>query len=427
MPVLVEPGSTAPQNLGSQFIAGLDASRSLMDRADANSRANAQAQQQQALYDLAMPLKQAETKANIVKAGTAYDSALKTQEMRATAYELYKKAQDDFDVALHIEDAATRVHYLNEWAGRYSQISNVDELKPEMDAKLHMVVQENLNYQKLAALGVAMQKATEAAKTPFSAMKNEDAQGRVTSSVLDRRTGVVRPVTMEGAAPPAAGGPPAGSEPVIDPATGQPTQAQPQPQIFRSQSTREKAFETQAGKSEAERNADLVKAKPQRQFAVKNVELQSKHAAEDIDDLIGRVNSLTAGAGGTLLDHFPGTAARDLQSDLASVTARIFSSQLQAMRDASKTGGAVGNVSDREGDKIGSLLGALQIGQSPEQLVKNLKKVRDRLKESAELTKAAFDSEYGGTEQTTQDSGFSEAKMKRLQELRAKKAARGQE
>mgnify|MGYP001605059495 CR=1 FL=1 len=42
------------------------------------------------------------------------------------------------------------------------------------------------------------------------------------------------------------------------------------------------------------------------------------------------------------------------------------------MREASKTGGAVGNVSDREGDRFANALGALEMSQSAENVQKQL-------------------------------------------------------
>jgi hypothetical protein len=49
------------------------------------------------------------------------------------------------------------------------------------------------------------------------------------------------------------------------------------------------------------------------------------------------------------------------------------------MRAASKTGGALGQVSDREGALLQSSLGALDIGQSPTQFKAQLKKIKDSI------------------------------------------------
>jgi hypothetical protein len=46
------------------------------------------------------------------------------------------------------------------------------------------------------------------------------------------------------------------------------------------------------------------------------------------------------------------------------------------MRDASKTGGALGSVSERELNLLQSSVESLQVGQSPERLRENLAKVK---------------------------------------------------
>lgn len=50
------------------------------------------------------------------------------------------------------------------------------------------------------------------------------------------------------------------------------------------------------------------------------------------------------------------------------------------MREASKTGGALGQVSDREGAWLASSLGALNMNQSPEMVVKQLKLIDESMK-----------------------------------------------
>src|SRR3990167_7970292 len=72
-------------------------------------------------------------------------------------------------------------------------------------------------------------------------------------------------------------------------------------------------------------------------------------------------------------------AYRTYEPQLTTLKSSIFSNELTAMREASKTGGAVGNVSDREGDKLENALGALQMYQSPEDHIAQLKKVEESI------------------------------------------------
>ena len=64
------------------------------------------------------------------------------------------------------------------------------------------------------------------------------------------------------------------------------------------------------------------------------------------------------------------------------------------MRDMSKTGGAVGNVSNREGDKLESMLGALDQKQSTEAFKTNLKEIEKQIQKSKEIIQKAFDDQF---------------------------------
>lgn len=67
----------------------------------------------------------------------------------------------------------------------------------------------------------------------------------------------------------------------------------------------------------------------------------------------------------------------DFRSELENLKVNVFTGELTAMREASKTGGAVGNVSDREGDRLANALAALNTNQSKESILKNLTQAED--------------------------------------------------
>lgn len=101
---------------------------------------------------------------------------------------------------------------------------------------------------------------------------------------------------------------------------------------------------------------------------------------EDIDratKMIEGAPGWTTGVGGSILQDVPGTTARDVQGLLTTVKANAGFDQLQAMRDASPTGGALGQVSEMELKQLNSAIGNLEQSQSKEQLLFNLKRVRD--------------------------------------------------
>ena len=94
-------------------------------------------------------------------------------------------------------------------------------------------------------------------------------------------------------------------------------------------------------------------------------------------------------------------AATGAQTDLNSIKSQIFQTSLQAMREASKTGGAVGNVSDKEGDKLERTLAGLDQSAGTPKFKENLKKAIEQVRTSKILIQNAFDEQYGGIDNPT--------------------------
>jgi hypothetical protein len=103
-----------------------------------------------------------------------------------------------------------------------------------------------------------------------------------------------------------------------------------------------------------------------------------------VDDIIGNVSGWTAGYGG-LLANVPQSEARALRGKLDTLRANIAFNELAAMREASKTGGALGSVAVRELDLLQNSLGNLDQLQEPASLIAELTKI----KESAERWRQA--------------------------------------
>lgn len=70
---------------------------------------------------------------------------------------------------------------------------------------------------------------------------------------------------------------------------------------------------------------------------------------------------------------------RNFEAQLDTLKANITYGELTAMREASKTGGALGQISDREGQLLGAALGALSMSQSPENFVLQLAKIKESI------------------------------------------------
>lgn len=101
---------------------------------------------------------------------------------------------------------------------------------------------------------------------------------------------------------------------------------------------------------------------------------------DDANGLFNRIFGVggnTTGMFGQLLSKVGGTDANNLRAQLATIRSNIGFDKLQAMREASPTGGALGNVSEKENEYLQSVLGNVEQSQNPEQLKRNLLRLRE--------------------------------------------------
>lgn len=73
----------------------------------------------------------------------------------------------------------------------------------------------------------------------------------------------------------------------------------------------------------------------------------------------------------------PDTPQYDLKTQVKALEAQIAQKELTEMREASKTGGAIGNASDKDMELLMASMGNLSTWQSPEQFYKTLNEVID--------------------------------------------------
>lgn len=130
-----------------------------------------------------------------------------------------------------------------------------------------------------------------------------------------------------------------------------------------------------AMKTEEDKKKDLLQAE------------QTGTAANVVKDDIKRLTNLierqkwynpVTGILGKAFEGLPATARTDASALQTTISANIGFDRLQQMRDASKTGGALGAISEREMTQLSSVLGSLDLNQSDEQLLDNLERL-DRL------------------------------------------------
>ena len=94
-----------------------------------------------------------------------------------------------------------------------------------------------------------------------------------------------------------------------------------------------------------------------------------------IDEALGLIGKNTTGIG-SYLSVVPGTESRSLSSALATIKARLGFDQLQQMRQASPTGGALGQVAVKELEALQAALASLDQGLDSKTLRSNLNQIK---------------------------------------------------
>ncbi len=110
--------------------------------------------------------------------------------------------------------------------------------------------------------------------------------------------------------------------------------------------------------------------------AVKAVSDKADRTIATIDQALGKVGTFTTGIPGAVTRKIPGTPAFDLNALVDSVKANIGFDTLTEMRQVSPTGGALGQVTERELQFLQSAVASLETAQSEAQVVNALKKLR---------------------------------------------------
>jgi hypothetical protein len=95
---------------------------------------------------------------------------------------------------------------------------------------------------------------------------------------------------------------------------------------------------------------------------------------KEVGEARDKVSDFTAGLG-SYLSVLPSTDAKDLSKRLTTIKANLGFDRLQQMRDASPTGGALGQVAVQELVALQSTIASLDQDQSPKQLKEALDKI----------------------------------------------------
>ena len=95
------------------------------------------------------------------------------------------------------------------------------------------------------------------------------------------------------------------------------------------------------------------------------------------------------------IPNIPGSAAADAQALMNTLKSQVAFGVLQDMRNNSKSGGALGNVSDAEGKRLEANLAALEKAQSYDQMKSSLKKIIDYTEGAKGRLREAYNLKHG--------------------------------
>lgn len=129
------------------------------------------------------------------------------------------------------------------------------------------------------------------------------------------------------------------------------------------------------GPAAADAREKAAKAEQRQEQAARYGDIVTEDVGRAID-LVKNATVPVAGFG-ALLQDVPGTPARNAKALIDTIRANVGFDKLQSMREASPTGGALGQVSNLENRLMQATIGNLEQSQSEEQLLYNLNRVRD--------------------------------------------------
>ncbi len=105
-------------------------------------------------------------------------------------------------------------------------------------------------------------------------------------------------------------------------------------------------------------------------------EMKAKLVTQKVDEALKETGFFSTGLTGEVLGMIPGTGAYDLDATLDTIKANLGFNELQAMRQASPTGGALGQVAVRELEMLQATIASLKKGQSQDKLRNGLEQVK---------------------------------------------------
>jgi hypothetical protein len=130
------------------------------------------------------------------------------------------------------------------------------------------------------------------------------------------------------------------------------------------------------------------------------------NAISDAENTLNN-SKFATGFFGNMLKDIAGTDAANLRASIDTIKASIGFDRLQKMREDSPTGGALGQVSERELAQLNASLGSLEQSQDAEQFRRNLVRVKDHYQKYYKATMAQVKAYEQGLKFETEEEAMS--------------------
>ena len=161
--------------------------------------------------------------------------------------------------------------------------------------------------------------------------------------------------------------------------------------------------ETPAQKLQYQEDLQKQKARVDLELSLPAAKSSVDTTLGDIDAQIARIKNLKEHKGlpyitGGIMGRIGSTGeqATSAQADLDQIIAKAGFDALQQMRNSSPTGGALGNVSDREGKRLEASAAAMSQAQGTKAFREKLDRFTADLERAKKSIKSAFDAQYPG-------------------------------
>jgi len=153
--------------------------------------------------------------------------------------------------------------------------------------------------------------------------------------------------------------------------------------------------EQEQAKSKAKFEQDRLNVQPKMIGAADAAQKRTESLKGLVAQAKSQANAFTTGFMGAATKGVPGTPAHDLSQTLLTLQANAGFDRLQEMRNNSVTGGALGQVSERELGLLMAAYAALEQSQSKGQFLQNLDRFEKQVDQSWKRVKLAYRLDYG--------------------------------